>query len=78
MRHSLIQALQTIQSNGGGMSRIAADRWAAPRRPDVTHSDETVAELVRRGLAAMCGNSAIVMVEAGRAALSDFEDAHVG
>jgi hypothetical protein len=75
MRHSLIQALQTIKSNGGGMSRLAADTWAAPRRPDVAHSDETVAELVRRGLAVMCGNSAIVMIEAGRTALSDFEDA---
>jgi|WetSurMetagenome_2_1015567.scaffolds.fasta_scaffold00191_47 hypothetical protein len=78
MKHSLIQALQTIQNNGGGMSRIAANTWAAPRRPEVAHSDETVAELARRGLAVMCGNSAIVMVEAGRVALIDFEDAHVG
>lgn len=69
----VIQALQTIQNNGGGMTRIAPDTWAAPRRPEVAHSEETVAELVRRGFCVLCGNSSVVMTEAGRSAMRDAE-----
>ena len=68
-----IQALQTMRNNGGGMTRIAPDAWAAPRRSEVTHSEETVAEMVKRGLAEFCGNSSVVVTEAGRVALSAAE-----